>query len=196
MINTRAVIVNKRQWQSAMNTWLKAKRGASHDDCINKFGSESCFTAMRYTPKARVGKINAYDPKKGGRTFRQRLLFAMAAKNGITKGGGKMTNYVNKVFNSRKRSIGAVKAGFIRPAMDLGKPMRIKPYSGGSASKSRGYKSKRFKMKAISFNEVDGAGEVAYQPMNRAMAFTIQREHNWAIRRLQKANNAFSAKRY
>ena len=51
-------------------------------------------------------------------------------------------------------------------------------------------------MKAYSFNEVDGAGKVAYSPMNRAMEFVAMREHNWAINRLQKANNTFSAKAF
>lgn len=190
---------NAKQWQAAMKAWRKAKRGVSHDDCINKFGSESCLRAIAFTPKARIGKINTYDPAKGGKTKKQKLLFALASKAGIKKGSGGqqiMYPYVQKLFNKRKQSLGANKAGFIEPAKDLGAKVRTSSYAGGSASRSKGIKSKRFKMKAISYNEVDGAGIVAYEPMNRAMDFVAKREHSWAIKRLQKTNNTFSAKAF
>lgn len=198
MINIK-VKSNADAWKAGMRAWLKAKRRASHDDCINKFGSESCFKAMQFTPKTPRGKITVYNPNKGGKTYRQRLLYALAAKRGIKKGkGGEkiMRPYVDKIYKSRLKGIGVVKAGFIKPATQLGKKMAINPYSGGSASKSRGQKSVRFKMKAKSFNEVPGAGSVGYKPMDRAMAFVVQKEHNWAIKRLQKANNHYSTKAY
>jgi hypothetical protein len=198
MVNVR-IRTNAKQWQSAMKAWRKAKRGASHDDCINKFGSESCVKAISFTPKTKVGKINTYDPAKGGKTKKQKLLFALASQKGIKKGSGGqqvMYPYVNKEFSKRKRSIGANKAGFIKPAIQLGANLRLKPYGGGSASESKGIKSKRFKMRAFSFNEVDGAGIVGHGPMRRAMDFVVKKEHAWAIKRLQKANNKFSAKTF
>jgi hypothetical protein len=193
------VSTNAKEWSAAMKAWLKVKRRASHDDCINKFGSESCFKAMQYTRKAPKSKITVYNPQKGGKTFKQKLLYAMASKNGIRKGKGGnkvMRPYVDKVYKSRVRGIGVVKAGFIKPATDLGKQMAIKPYGGGSASKSKGQKSIRFRMKAKSFNEVSGSGIHGYKPMQRAMAFVVHKEHNWAINRLQKANNSYSSKKF
>lgn len=190
---------NVKQWQAAMKAWRKAKRGVSHDDCINKFGSESCLRAISFTPKTRVNRINTYDPSKGGKTKKQKLLFALASNAGIRKGSGGeqvMYPYVQRIFKKRKSSIGANKAGFLNPARDLGARVTSSPYAGKSASKSKGIKSARFRMKAYSFNEVDGAGKVAYAPMNRAMEFVAMREHNWAINRLQKANNTFSAKAF
>jgi hypothetical protein len=189
---------NAKQWQSAMKAWTKAT-GKSRDDCINKFGAESCVKAMRFTPRAKVGKINTFDPEKGGKTKKQKLLFALASKKGIRKGtGGEqvMYPYVRKEFNKRKKSIGANKAGFIKPAIQLGARLRANPFGGGSASRSKGIKSKSFKMKAISFNEVAGAGIVGYAPMNRAMMAAAAQEKAWAIRRLQKQNNKFSARQF
>tara|TARA_R100000808_G_scaffold260_2_gene1558 strand:+ start:4411 stop:5004 length:594 start_codon:yes stop_codon:yes gene_type:complete len=187
---------NAKQWQSAMKAWTKAT-GKSRDDCINKFGAESCVKAIRHTPKARVGRINTYDPEKGGRTKKQKLLFALASNQGIRKGSGGeqiMYPYVRKEFNKRKKSIGALKAGFIRPAIQLGARLKTTPFGGGSASKSKGIKSKSFKMKAFAFNEVEGSGLVAYKAMDRAMIEAAAQEKAWAVRRLQKQNNKFSAK--
>jgi len=173
--------------------------GKSHDDCVNKFAYESCVKAISFTPKAKTGKMNTFNPEKGGKTKKQKLLFALASKKGIKKGSGGsqvMYPYVKKEFNKRKRSVGAVKAGFIKPAIELGAKLRIRPYAGGSASRSKGTKSKRYRMKALSVNVVDGAGKIGDKPMLRAMSFAIEKEHNWAIKRLQKRNNKFSAKSF
>ena len=80
MVNVGSRIVNGKEWRTAMTNWVKAQRTKGHDECINKFAGESCFKAMMLTPKARVGKINAYDPAKGGRTYKQKLLLDKAQK--------------------------------------------------------------------------------------------------------------------
>jgi len=192
---------NAKQWQSAMKAWMKAKRGASHDDCINKFGAESSVKAIAYTKKTSMGKLNTIDPAKGGRTYKQRVLYALAARAGIKKGAGGarvMTPHVEKMFSERKSSLGAIKAGFIKPAKQLGARLTKSPFAGGSASRSRGFKSRSFRMRASALNEVNASGEddIGRKPMERAMNFVVQREHTWAIKRLQKANNTFSAKRF
>jgi len=184
-----------------MKAWMKAKRGASHDDCINKFGAESCVKAISYTKKTPMGRLNTIDPAKGGKTYKQRVLYALASNAGIRKGSGgnrTMTPYVERQFSKRKSSLGAVKAGFINPAKQLGARLKSSPFGGGSASKSRGHKSTGTKMKAIARNEVNASGEdkIGKKPMERAMNFVVQREHAWAIKRLQKANNTFSSRRF
>ena len=182
-----------------MKTWMKAKRGASHDDCINKFGAESSVKAISYTKKTSMGKLNTIDPAKGGKTKKQKVLFALAGKAGIKKGKGGakiMYPHVQKMFSRRKSSLGSIKAGFINPAKHLGARLKSSPFAGGSASKSKGRKSTGSKMLATAKNEVNASGVYGDTPMERAMNFVVKREHAWAIKRLQKANNKFSARSF
>jgi len=190
---------NVKAWRAAMKTWMKAKRGASHDDCINKFGAESSVKAISYTKKTSMGKLNTIDPAKGGKTKKQQVLFALASRDGVRRGTGGakiMYPHVQKMFSRRKSSLGAIKAGFINPAKHLGARLKSAPFAGGSASRSKGRKSRGSKMLASARNEVNASGTYGATPMERAMAFVVQREHAWAIKRLQKANNKFSAKRF
>lgn len=189
---------NAKQWQAAMKTWLRAKRLATHDDCINHFAKQSCIKAMVKTPKARKGSwpLGATaNPEKGGRTKKQKIFYALAAKGGATRGKG-IKAAAMKIYTARRRGIGAIKAGFIKPAKELGAKLGARTFGRGSASRSRGYLSRRLKMKATAVNNVPGAGTVAYRPMEAAKAEVVRKEHQWAIRRLQKANNLFSAKKY
>ena len=79
---------NVKAWRAAMKTWMKAKRGASHDDGINKVGAESSVTAISYTKKTSMGKLNTIDPAKGGKTKKQQVLFALASRDGVRRGTG------------------------------------------------------------------------------------------------------------
>lgn len=190
---------NVKQWRAAMKTWMKAKRGASYDDCINKFGAESSAKAITYTKKTSMSKLNTIDPARGGKTRKQQVLFALASKAGVKRGTGGakvMYPHVQKMFSRRKSSLGAIKAGFINPAKQLGARLKSSPFGGGSASRSRGYKSRTQRMRAIAMNEVNASGVYAKAPMERAMNFVVKREHAWAIKRLQKANNHFSARAF
>ena len=78
----------------------------------------------------------------------------------------------------------------------MSRNMRARTFAGGSASKSRGKLSKTHKLEARAFNNVSASGKVAYQPMEKAKRHVIQTENDWAIKRLQRANNTFSAKKF
>ena len=211
---------NVKAWRSAMKPWMKAKRGASHDDCINKFGGESCIYASKLTPKAKKsgamgtgakpktpsGSGAGQPRKKGRRNTHVSMYHALATgyrrapggwvkHRGVHRGEGNYDEAL-RIYNSKRRSVGAIAAGFLKPAKHLGVKVRSTPFAGGSASKSRGKKSARSKMLASARNEVPASGVYADAPMARAMAFVVKREHAWAIKRLQKANNKFSAKSF
>lgn len=180
--------------------WLKAKRWASHDDCINNFAKKACLRAMKLTPKTPPGKFSPHNPELKRNTRQKRLFYALAAGAGIKKGSGGeevLKPAAIGIYKKRKKSAGAIKAGFIECIKDLGfKNMRARTFAGGSASRSHGKQSKRHKLRATAFNNVAASADIAWQPMERAKRDVIQKEHDWAIKRLQRANNTFSARRF
>ena len=180
--------------------WLKAKRYASHDDCINNFAKKACLKAMKLTPKTPKGKFSPHNPELKRNSYKKRLFYAIAAGAGIERGtGGEevMKPAAISIYEKRKKSAGAIKAGFIECIKDLGfKNMRARTFTGGSASRSKGNLSKKHKLRARAFNNVTASGKVAYQPMEQAKRHVIQTENDWAIKRLQRANNTFSARKF
>lgn len=191
---------NYTQWATMQKNWMKAKRWASHDDCINNFAKKACLKAMKLTPKTPPGKFSPHNPELKRNTRAKRLFYAVCAGAGIKKGSGGdevMRPAAISIYKRRVKSAGAIKAGFIECIKDLGfKNMRARTFAGGSASKSKGNLSKKHKLKARAFNNVAASGGVAYQPMERAKRHVIQTENDWAIKRLQRANNTFSARKF
>jgi len=191
---------NYTQWATMQKNWLKAKRWASHDDCINNYAKKASLKAMKLTPKTPKGKFSQHNPELKRNSYKKRLFYAIAAGAGVKKGtGGEeiMKPAAISIYERRKKSAGAIKAGFIECIKDLGfKSMRARTFAGGSASKSKGNLSKKHKLKARAFNNVAGSGGVAYQPMEQAKRHVIQTENDWAIKRLQRANNTFSARKF
>jgi len=191
---------NYKQWAGFQKAWLKAKRNASHDDCINNFAKKACLRAMKLTKKTARGRYNKHDPKAKRTTDASRVFFALMANAGVKKGSDGeevMRPAAIDLYDKRVKSAGAIKAGFIECVRDLGfKNMKMRAYPGGSASRSRGKPSKNHKLRATAFNNVLGSGEVAFLPMEQAKRDVIKKEHEWAIKRLQRANNNFSAKAF
>ena len=191
---------NVVQWSAMQKQWLKAKRWASHDDCINNFAKKACLRAMKLTPKTAKGKFTQHNPEQKRNTYKKRLFYALASGSGIKKGSGGdkvLKPAAIGIYEQRKSSAGAIKAGFIECIKDLGfKNMRARTFAGGSASRSHGKQSKRHKLRATAFNNVAASADIAWQPMERAKRDVIQKEHDWAIKRLQRANNTFSARRF
>ena len=91
-----------------------------------------------------------------------------------------------------------MKAGFFKPARELGKQVRAKGgvtiESGKSASKSYGEKSISGKMRALAHNAVEGSGDYAEPYMIRAMDETSRTQLEFANRIIKKANAKFAAK--
>ena len=191
---------NFTQWATMQKNWLKAKRYASHDDCINNFAKKACLRAMKLTKRTTINKYHKHDPRRRRNTYASKLYFALRADVGFKKGqGGEqiIRPAAIELFDRRVKGAGAIKAGFIEVIKDLGlKNMRARTYPGGSASKSWGKPSKKHKLKAVSFNNVNGSGKVARQPMESAKRDVIQKEPDWAIKRLQRANTTFSARKF
>ena len=191
---------NYTQWAAMQKQWLKAKRWASHDDCINNFAKKSCLRAMKLTKRTTINKYHKHDPRRRRNTYKKRLFYAVCAGAGIKKGSGGeevMKPAAISIYKRRVKSAGAIKAGFIECIKDLGfKNMRARTFAGGSASKSKGKLSKAHNLKASAFNNVSASGKVARQPMEQAKRHVIQTENDWAIKRLQRANNKFSARKF
>ena len=199
-----AVAVNKknqRQWKEAMNKWYRVTRTASHDDVMNRFGGSACLFAVKLTPKARKSKYlgNAAKPVLGSsRKNKYKTIFhKIATKKGNPKGSGNY-NAALKKYNKGRMSIGAIKAGFFKPARELGKQVRAKGgvtiEPGKSASKSYGEKSISGKMRALAHNAVEGSGDFAEPYMIRAMDETSRTQLDFANRMIKKANAKFAAK--
>lgn len=202
--------LNHKQWVQSMNKYAKVKRQMDHDEICNHFGRQACLWAVKYTPKARKSKFlgEAARPKLKGvsakrlrATGRASFFHALVSKphgkhNAHPRGRGNY-NQALKIFNDRRRSIGSNAAGFLKPAQQLGKTLRTRKavlIPGASASRSYGKKSKGGQMSAIAHNNVEGSGDVAYEPMARAMNEVSRRELDYANRQIEKTNKAFMVK--
>ena len=194
---------NHRQWRDAMNKWYKATRTASHDDVINHFGGSACLFAIKYTPKARKSKYlgEAARPTLGAskKNKYKTIYHKIATKKGNPKGRGNYNAAVKK-YNSGRRAIGAFKAGFFKPARELGKQPRNKGGAtleyGKSASKSFGKKSISGQMRAIAHNAVEGTGDNTdvQKAIVKAMDDVSRTQLKWATDKLKRANQKFAVK--
>ena len=194
----------------SMKQYAKVKRQMSHDEICNHFGRQACLWAVKYTPKARKSgllgeaarpKLKGVTAKRLRATGRASFFHALVSRpldkyKAYPRGQGNY-NQALKIFNDRRRSIGANAAGFLKPAQQLGKTLRTRKavlIPGASASRSYGKKSQGGQMAAVAFNNVEGSGDVAYEPMVRAMNEVSRRELEYANRQIQKVNEQFMVK--
>lgn len=194
----------------SMKQYAKVKRQMSHDEICNHFGRQACLWAVKYTPKARKSgllgeaarpKLKGVTAKRLRATGRASFFHALVSRpldkyKAYPRGQGNY-NQALKIFNDRRRSIGANAAGFLKPAQQLGKTLRTRKavlIPGASASRSYGKKSQGGQMAAVAFNNVEGSGDVAYEPMVRAMNEVSRRELEYANRQIQKVNKQFMVK--
>ena len=208
---------NAKEWKAAFTQYAKVKRNKTHREIINHFGGQACLWAVKFTPKARASKAlgAAAKPKVPGGPRRKRrnehatLFHALAtgyrrtprgwAKHrGVHKGEGNY-NKALRIYNSKRRSIGAIKAGFLKPAAMRGQKVRnrsVKLESGKSAARSWGKQSSLKKLNAEAFNNVAGSGVVGARPMSKAMSEVARREMEYVRKKMQAEDNKFSAKKY
>lgn len=217
---------NVKEWKAAFTQYAKVKRNKTHREIINHFGGQACLWAVKFSPKARKSKALSdknkpkkpnptptRTPRKGRRSLKQkedvnlfhrlatgyrRTLGGWAKHRGVHKGEGNY-NEALRIYNSKRRSIGAIKAGFLKPAAMLGQKVRnrsVKLESGKSAARSWGKKSSLKQLKAEAFNNVAGSGAVGKKPMSSAMSEVIRREMEYVRKKMQAEDNKFSAKKY
>jgi len=223
---------NVKEWKNAFSRYAKVKRKMTHREIINHFGAQACLWAVKYTPRARKTKALAdrNRPKrpeptptrsttKRRRRIKRRedvnLFHALATgyrrtahgwvkHRGVHKGEGNYEEAL-KIYNSKRRSIGVLAAGFLKPAAQLGAKLRTQkktPAPGSPALKSWGKKSSLKALKAEAFNNVPGSGAIEnmagskYRPMARAMNKVIQLEMEYVRKKMQKEDNKFSSKKY
>ena len=214
---------NAKEWKAAFTQYAKVKRNMTHREIINHFGGQACLWAVKFSPKARKSKAisDGNKPKKPSPTptrstakRRRRndnatLFHALATgyrrgpggwvkHRGVHRGEGNYKEAL-RIYDSKRRSIGAIKAGFLKPAAMLGQKVRnrsVKLESGKSASRSWGKKSSLKQLKAEAFNNVAGSGVVGEAPMAQAMSKVIQLEMEYVRKKLQATDNKFSAKKF
>tara|TARA_R100001129_G_C5319741_1_gene247301 strand:+ start:182 stop:820 length:639 start_codon:yes stop_codon:yes gene_type:complete len=197
--------LNHKQWVQSMNKYAKVKRQMDHDEICNHFGRQACLWAVKYTPKASVRdgylavrsrpKLKGVSAKRLRATGRASFFHALVSDTN-PRGRGNY-NKALETFNKRRRSIGSNAAGFLKPAQQLGKTLKTRKavlIPGASASRSYGKKSKGGQMAAVAHNNVKGSGDVAYEPMARAMNEVSRRELDYANRQIEKTNKAFMVK--
>ena len=142
---------NAKEWKRAFTQYAKVKRNMTHREIINHFGSQACLWAVKFTPRARKTKALAdrnkpkrptptptrSTTKRRRRTKRREdvtLFHALATgyrrtahgwvkHRGVHKGEGNYDEAL-RIFNSKRRSIGVLAAGFLKPAAQLGAKVR------------------------------------------------------------------------
>ena len=114
---------------------------------------------------------------------------------GVYRGEGNYKESM-RIYGQKRRSIGFIRAGFLKPLADLGEPMRRKPLKGGAAAKSKGVEATKGKKVAIVHNNATGSGDIAADAMDKAKAKVIRSEGNYAIRQLQKKDKKFWARKF
>tara|TARA_S200002703_G_scaffold110832_1_gene96410 strand:- start:1146 stop:1799 length:654 start_codon:yes stop_codon:yes gene_type:complete len=209
----KAAAKNRREvraFNASMKKYGSVKRDMSHDEVCNHFARQACLWAVKYTPRARKSgflgeaarpKLKGVSEARKRATGRASFFHALVSRKhgdhaAHPRGQGNY-NQALKIFNDRRRAIGAMAAGFLKPAQQLGKVLRTKKAKlipGASASRSYGTLSKGGQMRAVAHNNVDGSGEVCYEPMLRAMAEVSRREMDYANRQIEKINKQFMVK--
>lgn len=172
-------------------------------------------TKWKKVSKTKTGKTR----KGSGKNPKERRMwFALAAKQGAKKGdpfkdikvapndknrtkvGAKVKNisddkrYLTKaaatIRNRRRSRSGAMAAGFLQSAKNLGfggkGRANLQPWSRGTAIKSIGRKAQIDTLRAFSVNKVLGSFEVGDRVMKKAIDKAIVKELNFAYSKLDQ----------
>ena len=179
-------------------------RGKTNAEVVQRAAQQSNFKMVASenrggVRRAKLGMfpLNATgDPSKGGTTYKNRFFYAHQASFGVKKGAGGnivMRPAAYRAWTKRRSAKGAMAAGFLRSARQLGLRKRgaksVQPRSGGSASKSIGRKPRGRKMMAISVNMVEGSFEVGSKTMDNAIRRTITDMNQFANKLIQELND-------
>jgi|DEB0MinimDraft_6_1074348.scaffolds.fasta_scaffold144112_2 hypothetical protein len=186
MIDPRSI----RDAQAALRLYQKATN-KSAADVLNRFTRNVLMWSIRFTPKTPLPKIRKEaDPVKG----EKRWLWKLAARDGWKKGDG-IGKEVERRYNRRRESNGFIAAGFVKALRVFGGRSRAGKFrEGGAAAGGTGRRARDSRLVAEFTNVADGAGEVAYGPLNKAMNHISEDMKNHAYERMQKDANKYSAR--
>jgi len=176
-----------RDTMTALRTYRKAtNKSAAY--VLNRFARNVLMKAIRFTPKTKLPRINREtDPK------RSRLLWALASRDGFKKGEG-IGAEVQKRYSRRRSSKGFIAAGFFKALRVFGGRAKA-PFAGGEAAQGSGRKAKDSRLIAEFVNAATKSGEIAYEPLKKAMAVQSAHMLEYARKRMQKDADRVSGKR-
>lgn len=194
-----------REFNAAIRAYAKESK-KDFSDVINHAGAKVAVRAIRETPAAKKGQrpLRASDDPtrttKGGKYTRsarnsQRLFFGLAKKAG--KRGDAAVIFARRLWASRRSGIGEGKAGWIKPALQMGARIGARVKSGSkTAGASTGKKASPRWLRARLQNMADaagtkGAGGIA--PLQRAIAYATADMLVYARRKMAARARRYSA---
>jgi len=177
-----------REAQAAMRFYQKATN-KSAADVLNRFTRNVLMWSIRFTPKTKLPKIRKEaDPERSG------LLWALASRDGFRKGEG-IGKEVERRYNYRRSSNGFIAAGFVKALRVFGGRSKAGKFrEGGEAAGGTGRRARDTRLIAEFTNVADGAGEVAYGPLNRAMSHVSEDMTKYAYEKMQRDAKKYSAR--
>ena len=184
MIDPRSI----RDAQAALRLYQKATN-KSAADVLNRFARNVLMWSIRFTPKTTLAKIRKEaDPK------RSKLLWKLASRDGFRKGEG-IGEEVERRYNDRRKSKGFIAAGFVKALRVFGGRSRAGGFrEDGEAAGGTGRRARDSRLVAEFTNVADGAGDVAYGPLNKAVNHVSEDMKNHAYDEMQKDAKKFSAR--
>jgi len=177
-----------RDTQAALRLYQKATN-KSAADVLNRFTRNVLMWSIRFTPKTTLAKI-----RKEADPQRSKLLWKLASRDGFRKGEG-IGEEVERRYNDRRKSKGFIAAGFVKALRVFGGNSRAGGFrEGGEAAGGTGRRARDSRLVAEFTNVADGAGDVAYGPLNKAVNHVSEDMKNHAYDEMQKDAKKFSAR--
>lgn len=185
-----SVNVSTKQFKAALKQYQQAT-GKDMADVLNRAGANIAMRALSFTPQAKPSQIDRYSPDRSA------LMHALATKgtkHGKAKKGEGNKALAWKIYNSRKRGRGYIRAGWVEAAKDMGAKPRMKVKPGGRAAKGYGRKASRIKLQGDIYNFSEGAELVGLNPLKRAIVFVAADMKTYADKKLAKTARRFSGR--
>lgn len=197
--------LNLREFNAAIRAYAKESKSKDFPAVLNHAGQKVATRAIRETKAAknvwplRVTDNPARTTKKGNFTKRakdaQRLYYGLAKKRGLS--GDAARRWAVNEWSKRRKGKGEAKAGWVNPALAMGAKLRLRPYGGGSASKSKGRKATGSTLRAYLANMAEAAGKRGSggtAPLQRAINYAARDMMKYARRKMQERARKYSGR--
>lgn len=184
--------IHTDDFRKALKTYQKATE-KDMAEVLNRAGRNVAFKAMAFTPMARKSKVDQFHPtrRKGPKA---RMFYAQLTQSGRSRKGRGIKRAALDKYETRNRSRGYLKAGWIEAAKDFGGRPRKKTFPGGRAAQGYGKKASTFRLEAWLYNFAEGADKVGKVPLNRAMAVVAKDMTNYAYKRMRRTGKRYSGR--
>jgi len=197
------------RFRRALRTYAAAT-GKAMPEVLNRAHRNLMQQTIRRTPRASMSDIERFSPYKGGKARRarksdvapirvatpteskpraksndpSRLFFAKANKSGYRKGGG-VRSMAERIYKSRRRSVGFVAAGFVKPLIVFGGMSKSKVTSQSAAGESTGELATPRRLISVAKNRVPAADKVAAGPAQAALVHVAEDMYRYALGKME-----------